>query len=148
VQADTVHLVPREGQRFYVYTILDVYSRWAWAQVVSRITTHASLRFLTLARSQAPFGFSALQTDHGSEFSTCFTERVGVAHRHSRIRRPNDNGHLELFNRTIQNECFGQVSITLAAYRRALPDYLDYYNTQRPHLGLNLKTPLEVMRRY
>ncbi|MGH7926701.1 MAG: integrase core domain-containing protein, partial [Candidatus Binatia bacterium] len=61
------------------------------------------------ATEQSPFPFVLLQSDHGSEFSQKFTLEVGVTHRHTRVRTPNDNAHLERFNRTIQEECFSRV---------------------------------------
>ena len=150
VEIDTIHVVPRREPRFYIYTLIDVYSRWAWAKVTTRINTHRSLRFVHEAQSQAPFSFSTIQSDHGSEFSTWFTEhvgRTGLTHRHSRIRQPNDNGHLERFNRTIQEECrFPRLHQTTAAHQRAIDLYLPYYNSERLHLGLKLKTPLECVQ--
>lgn len=90
-----------------------------------------------------------LQSDHGSEFSMWFTEHIkkqGVAHRHSRVRKPSDNGHIERFNRTLQDECLRGLPRTIGAYKRALPEYIHYYNAERLHLGLNLKTPLECFQ--
>jgi transposase InsO family protein len=147
VELDTIHVLPRGGERFYVYTLIDVVSRWAYAKIVPRINTHQSLQFLREAQGRAPFTFTTLQSDHGSEFSTNFSERSHVVHRHSRVRQPNDNGHLERFNRTLQEECLTVVP-TIAAYRQALRSYLPYYNTERLHLGLNLKTPLQVVPSY
>lgn len=147
VEVDTVHVVPRGGKRFYVYTLIDVMSRWAHAKTVSRINTQQSLRFLREAQACAPFRFSTLQSDHGSEFSTSFSDRSHLVHRHSRVRQPNDNGHLERFNRTLQDECFGEHYPEPRLYQRALRVYLPYYNTERLHLGLNLKTPSQVLRR-
>lgn len=147
VELDTIHILPQGGERFYVYTLIDVVSRWAYAKTVPRINTHQSLQFLREAQARAPFPFATLQSDHGSEFSTTFSARARIQHRHSRIRQPNDNGHLERFNRTLQEECL-TVEPTMTAYRRALRDYLPYYNTDRLHLGLNLKTPLQVLPSY
>lgn len=139
VQVDTIHVV-RVG-RFYVYTLLDVYSRWAHAAVSLRIRTHDSLRFVRTAQDVAPFAFSLLQSDHGSEFSTYFTEQVQIGHRHSRVRTPNDNAHLERFNRTVQEECLDAVPPDPRQYQAALDEYLPYYNTERKHLSLDFKTP-------
>lgn len=141
VEVDTIHVVRVE--RFYVYTLLDVFSRWAHAAVSLRITTHDSLRFVAAARARAPFSFTLLQSDHGPEFSTYFTEQVALPHRHSRVRTPNDNAHLERFNRTVQDECLNQVSPKPHLYQAALDEYLPYYNTERKHLSLNFATPWE-----
>jgi transposase InsO family protein len=151
VQIDTIHVIPRVGERFYVYTLLDVHSRWAYARVSKRINTHRTLRFLQYAQKRAPFLFRTLQSDHGSEFSTWFSEHAGIrglAHRHSRVRRPNDNGHLERFNRTIQDECLRRLPQRPEEYQRAVRKYLPYYNTERLHLGLNLRTPMQVIPSY
>lgn len=151
VELDTIHIGPHRPGRLYVYTLLDVFSRWAWAQVALGITTHLSLRFVREAQIQARFAFHTLQSDHGSEFSTYFTEHIqvqGMAHRHSRVRQPNDNAHLERFNRTIQEECLNKIPQTLKSYQKEIPEYIRYYNNERLHLALELKTPQQVLRRY
>ena len=89
-----------------------------------------------------------LQSDHGSEFSTSFSERARIKHRHSRVRRPNDNAHLERFNRTIQEECLDALPKDTRIINRNLPKYLRYYNEKRHHFGLNLQTPLKVITSY
>lgn len=148
VEIDTIHDGPHED-RLYVYTMLDVCSRFAHALPTKHINTHRSLRFVRTAA--LPFPVATLQSDHGPEFSKWFTKMVaidGIAHRHSRVRRPNDNAHLERFNRTIQDECLSRVPRNLKSYRKEIPEYLRYYNTERPHMGLRFKTPLEVMQSY
>lgn len=137
--------------RLYVYTLLDVCSRWAFAWPYLRANTFKSVAFIQRAQQEAPFAFVTLQSDHGSEFAARFTERIthqGISHRHSRIRQPNDNAHLERFNRTIQGECLSRLNRTIRAWQQGIPEYLHYYNTERPHMGLQMQTPLEVMRSY
>lgn len=145
VQVDTVHLLTPEGRRVYVFTLLDVFSRWAYARAYEKANTGTVLRFVQRAQRHASFRFRTLQSDHGSEFSQWFTERVVVGHRHSRVRRPNDNAHLERFNRTIQEECLEQVPRTVKDLNSALSKYVPYYNGKRLHFGLNLRTPLQAL---
>lgn len=148
VEVDTV-LDGAPSDRLCAYTLLDVCSRWAYAVPCLRINTHASLRFVERGRAIAPFPFRTLQSDHGAEFSKWFTKRIverGMAHRHSRVRTPNDNAHLERFNRTLQEECLSRVSRSLASWQRAIPEYLEWYNTKRPHLGLDMKTPTDILK--
>ena len=143
VQVDTVHFQRRTGhKRFYVFTLLDVHSRWAHAEVRHSLRAIESVRFVNEAQRQAPFKFQMLQSDHGPEFSTYFTRHVGTSHRHSRVRTPNDNAHLERFNRTIQDECL-TVWPDPVRYQQLLSEWLPYYNKERMHLSLNFKTPLE-----
>jgi transposase InsO family protein len=147
VQLDTIHLMKAPNERMYIYTLLDVHSRWAYAWATDRANNIQSLKFLKQAKIKAPFSFKCLQSDNGSEFSQCFSEKAKISHRHSRVRRPNDNGHLERFNRTIQDECLKALPTDTKAINKHLPEYLKYYNEQRLHLGLELKTPLEIIQK-
>lgn len=146
VEIDTIHDGPHED-RLYVYTMLDVCSRFAHAVPSERISTHRSLRFVRTAA--LPFSVKTLQSDHGPEFSKWFTKMIavdGVAHRHSRVRRPNDNAHLERFNRTIQDECLSLIPRSLKSYRKEIPEYLRWYNEKRPHMGLAMKSPIDIIK--
>ena len=147
VQIDTIHLMAA-GHRIYVFTLLDVYSRWAYARAYDRANVGSALDFLSRARAEAPFKFQMIQSDHGSEFSTHFTERAKITHRHSRVRRPNDNAHLERFNRTIQEECLRGIPNNVIQINKVLPGYLAHYNTKRLHFGINLKVPMQMMPSY
>lgn len=150
LQADTVHITAPDGSRIYVYTLIDLYSRWAYAEVAEHIGAQPSVVFIERARHAASFRFEMVQTDHGSEFSTWFTHslwRMGMKHRHSRVRQKNDNAHVERFNRTIQEECLDRTAHTILAFKKALSIYLPYYNAERLHMGINYQTPLEVLRR-
>ncbi|PIP17804.1 MAG: hypothetical protein COX43_02305 [Parcubacteria group bacterium CG23_combo_of_CG06-09_8_20_14_all_35_9] len=80
------------------------------SHLLQRIGAGISAKFLAEARINAGFEFKMVQTDHGPEFSQYFTlatNRAEISHRHSRVRKANDNAHVERFNRTIQEECFG-----------------------------------------
>lgn len=149
LQIDTVHFVTSSGKRFYVYTIIDLYSRWAYAEVVRKISAGKSVMFLKSARKYAKFNFVMIQSDNGPEFTKHFTDgiaRMKIAHRHSRIRKCNDNAHIERFNRTIQEECFGtEKPVNYDRYLSLINDYLKYYNNSRLHLSLGLKTPAQFI---
>ncbi|HDZ85295.1 MAG TPA: hypothetical protein ENH35_01950, partial [Candidatus Moranbacteria bacterium] len=67
-------------------------------------------------------------------------------HRHSRVRQPNDNSYLERFNRTLQEECLQKVKTNVRIFNRALPVYLEYYNTERLHMGIDFKTPIQLIK--
>lgn len=150
LELDTIHIIAPDGSRMYVYTIIDLFSRWAYAEVVSKIGAEASARFVRRAQKAAPFRFEMVQTDHGSEFSIRFTHRLqeyGMRHRHSRVRQKDDQAHIERFNRTIQEECFDRTEHSISSFKRVLPEYLRWYNGERSHMGINYQTPLEVLRR-
>lgn len=150
VQIDTIIDGPHTD-RLYIYTMLDVCSRFAFAMPFQRINNLASWEFVEAAKENMPFQIQLLQSDHGPEFSKCFKKQLkahNISHRHSRIRKPTDNAHVERFNRTIQEECINYVPKTFKAYQKAIPEYLHFYNSERPHMALDMKTPIEVMQSY
>ena len=137
--------------RLSAYALLDVCSRWAYALPVLRVNSLVSTRFIRQAQEASPFTFKTLQSDHGSEFSKWFTkvvENKGIQHRHSRVRKPTDNGHIERFIQTLQKDCLYRIPKTMRSWKREIPEFLHYYNTERLHMGLNYKTPIEVVRSY
>ena len=143
VQMDTIHQMISDKKRIYIYTLIDVASRWAYAIVSKQISAGKSLLFLQSAKESVTFPFRTIQSDHGPEFSSWFTNHAGAIHRHSRISKPNDNAHVERFNRTIQEECLNRLPTNFQIYQKEIPDYLRYYNEERLHMGINYLTPVE-----
>lgn len=150
IQLDNVHILAPDGTRIYIYTLIDLFSRWAYAEAVEKIGAKESAAFVKRAVKRASFTFEMIQTDNGSEFSIGFTHamwRMKIKHRHSRVRQSNDNAHIERFNRTIQEECLDRTPHTISEFRKSLREYMPYYNNERSHMGINYQTPLEVLRR-
>lgn len=141
--------LPQEHLRLYV--LIDVCSRWGYAKPSKVVNCWQSVNFLKEAQRESMFSFNLIQSDHGSEFAKWFTKQLlalNIEHRHSRVRRPTDNGHVERFIRTIQQECLSRIPRSLKAWEKSLPEFINYYNTSRPHMGLNMKTPMEVVQSY
>ena len=148
VQMDTVHRMIDDKKRIYVYTIIDTFSRWAYAKAYMKMNGVITLDFLREAQGQATFHFKMLQSDHGLEFSQYFVRRARRNHRYTRIGKPNDNAHIERFNRTLQEECLDKFPTEVRAMNCALRKYLKYYNCQRLHTGINFLTPMQVVPSY
>lgn len=148
VQLDTIHLMTSEKRRIYVYTMIDVASRTAYARADEKISTGRSVRFLNTGLKKTNISASCTQSDHGPEFGSYFTKNIQGRHRHSRIRKPNDNAHIERFNRTIQDELLTKLPKNVRLINKELPKYLTYYNTARKHLGIGLKTPAEMLKMF
>jgi len=146
VMVDTIHLMISKKRRIYVYTLIDVYSRWCYAWAVDKISAGKSVEFLKRAKAFADFKFNCIQSDNGSEFSQHFSDRIKLLHRHSRVRKPNDNSYLERFNRTLQEECLDKLPTNVKKFNKTLPVYLEYYNTERLHMGINFKTPIQLIK--
>ena len=93
-------------------------------------------------------------SDNGSEFSSRNNElshpfermlkELGVKHRYTRPYRPQTNGKVERFWRSLNEDLIeGTIFETLEEFKKELEEYLIYYNELRPRQGLNQKTPLQ-----
>ena len=149
VQMDTIHFVDNAKRRFYVYAVIDVYSRMAYVEFQPRISSLISSQVIARAQKMFPFSICVVQTDNGIEFG----EKLGfslrqssIRLRHTRVRRPNDNAHVERFIRTIQEECFGFVFPQLHSIETKLLLYNAFYNYKRLHLGLQCRTPVSMLQ--
>ena len=152
VQMDTIHFVDwKTDRRFYIYTIIDLHSRWAYAELHDKLSQRMSLTVALRAQKKADFSFTMMQTDNGPEFQKYFHDMLGakgIELRHSRVRQSNDNAHIERFNRTIQDECIGKYPTRRSVSQSQINTYLDYYNNGRKHMGIDLKIPAQVVQSY
>lgn len=150
VQTDTVHLYDhRTKRRSYLYTLIDVCSRWAYTEYHTRLSQDIAAAVVQRGQAYAQFQFATVQADNGPEFSRRFEELLlaqGTTVRHSRVRRPNDNAHIERFNRTIQEECIGSTNPFSKELYGKVANYLAYYNEERLHLSLECRTPANVAK--
>jgi transposase InsO family protein len=145
VQVDTIHLMTGEKSRIYVFVLIDVYSRWAYAKAYDRMNAATSIRFVHEAERKTRFRIDMLQSDHGPEFGDWFVEHMKKSHRYTRIGKPNDNAHIERFNRTLQEECLDRYSRNVTILNTALKTYLEYYNNRRLHMGISLRAPVQLI---
>lgn len=154
IETDTIHYIDQAtGRRKYIYTVIDLYTRMTYAEVHSYIRPGIAVEVVLRAQDQLGFKFSLVQADNGPEFSHYFEDtlrRQGLTTRHSRLHRPNDNAHIERFNRTIQEECLGRsldFRVTNVYLQAKLDNYLEFYNTNRVHLSLQMRTPSQMLQR-
>lgn len=155
VQIDTIHHVdPRSGKRLYYYTVIDLYTRMTHVTLSTELRQGLAVQAILASREAFGFPFAMVQSDNGPEFGRYFAQRLckaGIQTRHSRLHRPNDNAHIERFNRTIQTEAIGYYwrrSVPLRRQRETLTAYLDFYNTKRVHLGIQMRVPREMLQRF
>ena len=56
---------------------------------------------------------------------------------------PNANAYAERWVRTVREECLDHILIINETHlQRVLKEYIGYYETTRPHQGLNQQTPV------
>jgi hypothetical protein len=63
------------------------------------------------------------------------------------LQAPNANAFSERWVRTVREECLDCILIFNAAHlRRVVIEFVDYYNTARPHQGIDQQTPIPQAR--
>jgi putative transposase len=148
VQIDTVHIFAA-GLKRYIFTAIDVHTRFAFAYAYSSNSSANGNDFLGKLLNVAPFAVKHIQTDNGSEFAKYFDEKCqknGLPHFFNYPKHPQSNGHLERFNRTIQEQCVSLYMDYLDEpdeFNRKLMEYLIWYNTERPHRGIGKISPMQ-----
>ncbi|AGL62509.1 hypothetical protein L336_0807 [Candidatus Saccharimonas aalborgensis] len=149
LEMDTIHFKDwKTKQAYYVYTLIDLKSRWAYAAYSPRISPERTNEFVLSALKAAPFKVQLVQTDNGQEFGNAceaYLNTHGIEQRRIRLGRKNDNAHIERFNRTLQDECLGRWPNEDTIQAR-LTAYLDFYNTKRYHLGIQCRRPMDVAK--
>ena len=108
---------------------------------------------LNVLRFWEPHGLLATQEAFGLSRRTLFAWRAqlraGGGKRHTFPRTPKINAHCERFNRTVQEEFLDYqeelLFTDLAAFNERLFEWLGWYNLERPHHALALRTPINVI---
>ena len=103
VETDTIHHVdPTTGKRLYYYTVIDLFTRMTHVTLVPKLSPGLAAQAVLEAQDRWATPISMVQSDNGPEYSRYFEQvmkRHNIATRHTRLHRPNDNAHIERFNR-------------------------------------------------
>lgn len=150
---DTIELRTLSGERWYLVTAEDIYTRTAFAFLTRSHASLAARAILTEVQARFPHIIDIVLTDNGSEFKKHFAQEVtalAITHYHTYPRTPKMNAHIERFNRTIQEEFvryhLGLLSVDRAQFAQKLEEYLRFYNTERVHYAFkNLQSPYQFM---
>lgn len=134
----------------YLHTVIDDHSRVAYLEVCTdeKATTAVGV----LERAVAWFA------DHGvtvervlSDNGSCYRSfawrdtcaRLGITHKRTRPYRPQTNGKIERFHRTLADEWAYRRFYTSETERRAvLPQWLHFYNHHRLHSAIGNQPPI------
>jgi transposase InsO family protein len=140
----------------FEYVAIDGFSREGLAVIAGERSTVAATRFLEHVLAHLPYRVEAVMTDNDmmftmryAHYSTRLTrfeqalKSAGIAHRLIQPRRPESNGKVERFIKTIDDECFRIIRPQSSRARvGALKLFLEYYNHARPHQSLGGQSPV------
>ena len=133
----------------FVHTVIDDHSRVAYAEIHDDETNATAAG--VLRRAVAWFAARGVTvervlSDNGSCYQshlwrdTC--AELGITHKRTRPYRPQTNGKIERFHRTLADGWAFGGSTSESARRDALPAWLHEYNHHRPHTAIGRSPPI------
>ena len=134
----------------FIHVVLDDHSRLAYAEICEDETGPTAAAVLHRAVTWfADRGVTARRvlTDNGGCYRsrnwTAACAELGITPKRTRPYRPQTNGKVERFNRTMTSEwAFAQLFTSEADRRAAFPAWLHTYNHHRPHTGIGGHPPI------
>ena len=144
-----------KGTYHYMATVIDKYSRriLAWSigpKKTARLTRRVLKRAFKLRR---PTVNPIIHSDRGSEFLGSefrdVVKKLGMTQSVNRPKSMNDNAHMESWFKSMKSDMYHRRTFqTIGAIRRAMYNYIDFYNNYRLHSSLNYETPAEFELMY
>jgi transposase InsO family protein len=143
----------------FVVCLIDSCSRLAWAEVVlSKKALPVMFKTLKMINTlNVTYGlvFDEILSDNGAEFASrnkpeehpfeAMLIELGIRHRYTKPYRPQTNGKVERFWRTLDDDLIdGATFDNLQHFENELFDYIVYYNNLRPHQALGGQTPKQL----
>jgi len=139
------------GIKRYIITAIDIKTEYSFACCYRDHGSVSAKDFFQKLEQVFPYKIKAVQTDNGSEFHKHFMqylENQNIIHYWNYKGQPTKNGHVERYNRTIQEEFVDWNEILLEdidQFNKKLIDWLLWYNTKRYHWSLNLTSPVDYL---
>ncbi|SHM75438.1 integrase core domain-containing protein [Mucilaginibacter sp. OK098] len=150
-----------QNRKLYLACLLDDYSKLAWAEVTEDITAlsvmFAALKCMNYLNNEYSIKFEEIISDNGPEFGPAQSKKkhghpferllieLDIKHRYTRPYRPQTNGKVERFWRTLKEDLIHETDFdSLDELKDELLQYLVYYNNERPHQGIDGKKPSEM----
>jgi transposase InsO family protein len=140
---------PKIGTAF-VHTVIDDHSRVAYAEIHDDETAAAATA--VLRRAVAWFAARGVRVERVlSDNGACYRSNLwkqtctelGITPKRTRPYRPQTNGKIERFHRTLAaGWAFARLFPTESARRKALPGWLHEYNHHRPHTAIGRHAPI------
>lgn len=141
-------------KRYYLYGVIDSCTRVAWVELTEDVTAlttmFAGLKSFNILATHYNIKFKEVLTDNGPEFGKKDSKsknkhayermlnELEIKHRYIRPYRPQTNGKIERFWRTIEDDLIRETYFESKEHlKEEILQYLYYYNEERPHQGLN-----------
>ena len=133
---------------WYIHNAVDDHSRLAYSELLDDERKETAAAFWHRASAyfaDAGITVRRVLTDNGSCYrSHAFADALGpdISHKRTRPYRPQTNGKVERFHRTMADGwAYARCYTSEQERRDALPDWLHQYNQHRPHTACDNQPP-------
>jgi len=134
----------------YVHSAVDDHSRLAYSEVHDDETATTAVGFWERAIAffaSHGIAIARVLSDNGPAYRSQawkqFNDRHAIKVKHTRPYRPQTNGKVERYQRTLRDEWgYGKAYASERSRRNALASWLHVYNHHRPHTALGGKPPI------
>ena len=134
----------------YVHTVVDDHSRVAYAEIHDdelAVTAAGVLRRAVIWFAARGVTVQRVLTDNGACYRSRLWRRqchdLGITPKRTRPYRPQTNGKVERFHRTMTaGWAFRRLYLSESSRRKALPGWLHEYNHHRLHTAIGKTTPI------
>jgi len=147
------------GDKKYCYplTITDHASRMLIA-CEGLSTTRAEFAFDTFIKAFKEYGLpKTIKTDNGTPFASgnslygltklsVWWLRLGIELQRIKPGHPEQNGRHERMHLTLKQETTKPASDNFLKQQERFDKFIDYYNDERPHQGIDMKYPSEIYK--
>jgi len=148
ILSDSVERIT-DGIKDYFISAIDAKMKFSLTLNYKRLTSENMTDFYLRFKDIYPGKIKMWQSDNGGENLGLFDAQLkkdNIPHYFIYPRCPKIDTFIERYNRTLQDE-FIDPNLHLihdkGVFGHKLSDYIIYYNSQRPHHSLNLKSPLQ-----
>jgi len=137
------------GVKDYFISAVDVKMKFGLTLIYKRLTSENMTDFYNKFKTVYPSKIKVWQSDNGKENLGLFDlqlKKDKIPHHFIYPRCPKIDSFIERYNRTLQDEFIDPNLHTIhdkGVFGEKLTDYIIYYNSQRPHHSLGLKSPLQ-----
>ena len=140
-----------------LFVAIDDFSRELYGAILPDKTQYSSARFLEQVLDECPYSIEICYTDNGTEYKgnpethafakLCQENKIGQ--RFTRVKTPRTNGKAERVIRTIMDMWHKKTKFKSKQHRKTeFIRFINYYNTVKPHKGIDSLTPLEKLIEY
>jgi len=162
IHGDTKRLPLLEGEkptetREYLFVGIDDYSRELYANILPDKTQYSAEKFLRQVVDECPYTIEQYYTDNGKEYKgdpkhhafMKLCQENNIEQRFTKVKCPQTNGKAERVIRTLMEMWHDKTRFKSRAHRKTeLIRFVNYYNTVKPHKGIDGLTPMEKLINY